>query len=420
MQRITRFRHAAAPAPGVVVRAAVALLLLLLLTACGEASRDQTLKLGLLTYISEGSPQNAQDRQRAFHLAVAHLNQAGGVFGRPVEAVVGDTELDPDTAAAEARRLIEDENVHAIVGPSTSANSRPVAEEVAGPAGVPVISPSATSPRLTDLADDDFFFRAALSDVAQGPVLARIARERGFESVGVIYRDDLWGQGLADAFDNAWDRSAHFVAVAPDQTSFVDALRESAAGGAQALIVVLFQTEAVIAVREALDHGIYDQFVFGDALKNPALIDAIGAAALAGMYGAGTAAPPEGASVAAWTSAWIEAHGAPPIGTYARETYDATTALGLAAQSAGSTDGAAIRDRLRTIGVAPGETAGAGPDGVARALRALTDGDQVAYQGVSGTLDWDANGDLRQGYVGIWRFTADGKIEDVEAVPYQS
>ena len=397
-----------------------ALLLLPGLTGCGEAAQAKTLKLGLLTYISEGSPQNAQDRQRAFHLAVEHVNQAGGVFGRPVETAVADTQLDPDTAVAEARRLIETEGVHAVVGPSTSANARPVAEQVAGPSGVPFISPSATSPRLTELADNDFFFRVALSDLAQGPVLARIARERGFDNVGVIYRDDLWGQGLADAFDDAWDRSVHFAAVDPEQTSFVDALRESAAGGAQALVVILFQNEAVTAVREALDHGLYDQFVFGDALKSPELVESIGTAALAGMYGAGTAAPPDDAAAAAWTAAWLDAYGEPPLGSYAREAYDATIALALAAQAADSTDGAAIRDQLRTIGVAPGGTAFAGPDGVAQALKTLAEGGQVVYQGVSGVLDWDDNGDLRRGYVGVWRYTADGRIEDVERVPYGS
>lgn len=379
---------------------------------------DEALRLGLLTYIGEGSPQNARDRQRAFHLAVAHLNQGGGVFGRQVEAVVADTELNPDTAVAAARRLIEEQGIHAIVGPSTSANARPVAEQVAGPAGVPAISPSATSPRLTDLADHDFFFRVALSDVAQGPVLARIARERGFDNVGVIYRDDLWGQGLADAFDDAWDRSARFVAVATDQTSFVQALRESAAAGAEALIVILFQTAAVVAVQEALDLGMYEQFIFSDSLKNPALFEAIGSD-LAGMYGTGTAAPPGGATAAAWDAAYVAAYGSLPTGTNVREVYDATIALALAAQAANSTDGTAIRDHLRAIGLAPGRPAIAGPQGVAEALATLADGGDVLYQGASGTLDWDANGDLRKGFIGIWRFTEDGQVEDVEAVPFQ-
>jgi ABC-type branched-subunit amino acid transport system substrate-binding protein len=399
----------------------VALVLLLPgFLACGEAGPNAQLKLGLLTYISEGSPQNAQDRQRAFELAVTHLNEAGGVFGRPVETAVGDTALDPDIAVAEAQRLIEDEGVHALVGPSTSANSLPVAEKVAGPARVPLISPSATSPRLTNANDDDYFFRAALSDVAQGPVLALIARQRGFENVGVIYRDDLWGRGLTEAFEGAWDGPVHSVATEPGQTSFVDALRESTASGAQALIVILFQTEAIIAVREALDHGVYDKFVLGDSLKNTSLIDAIGAEALAGTYGAGTAGPPNSDSSAAWTDAWMDVYGEPPGGTYVREVYDATIALALAAQAANSTDGVAIRDQLRSIGVAPGQAVVAGPGGLARALETLADRSQVVYQGASGKLDWDANGDLRQGRIGIWRFTADGQIEDVETVPYRT
>ena len=67
-------------------RVVVTFLFAMVFATCGESRHDQPLKLGLLTYISEGSAQNAQDRQRAFHLAIAHLNQAGGVFGRPVES----------------------------------------------------------------------------------------------------------------------------------------------------------------------------------------------------------------------------------------------------------------------------------------------------------------------------------------------
>ena len=408
-----RFHRAVAPL--------VALAILLPgLLACGEAGPTEPLKLGLLTYISAGSSQNAQDRQRAFELAVTHLNEAGGVFGRPVETAVGDTALDPGTAVAEARRLIQDEGVHALVGPSTSANALPVAERVAGPARVPLISPSATSPRLTDAEDDDFFFRAALSDLAQGPVLAQIARQRGFDNVGLIYRNDLWGRGLASAFEGAWDGSVRSVASEPGQTSFAEALRESAAGGAQALLVILFQTEAITAVREALDGGVYHQFVLGDALKNTELIEAIGADALADTYGAGTADPPNSESSAAWSAAWLDAYGEPPKGSYVREVYDATIALALAAQAANSTDGVAIRDQLRSIGVDPGQPVVAGPEGVARALEALAESGEIIYQGASGTLAWTANGDLAQGYVGIWRFTSDGQIEDVEAVPYRS
>ena len=392
-------------------------LLLVSLAACGEAPAGP-LKLGLLTYISAGSPQNAQDRQRAFELAVAHLNQAGGVFGRPVETAVGDTALDPDTAVAEARRLIEDEGVHALVGPSTSANSLAVVERVAGPARIPVVSPSATSPRLTDAADDDYFFRVALSDVAQGPVLARVARERGFDNVGAIYRDDAWGQGLVQSFQDAWEGAVTAVPVEPGQTAFADALRQSAGGGAQALILIIFAEEAKVIVREALDSGIYAEFVLSDGAKGLALVEAIGGAALGGMYGTGPAPPPDSEAAARWDSAYVDAYGESAAGSYARETYDATIALALAAEAAGSADGTAIRDRLRAVGAAPGEVVTAGPEGVARALEIVGAGGDVDYEGAATMLDWDDNGDLSRGYIGVWRYTSDGRIEDVEVAPF--
>ena len=60
----------------------------------------------------------------------------------------------------------------------------------------------------------------------------------------------------------------------------------------------------------------------------------------------------------------------------------------------------------------------AGPEGVQRALEILANGGEINYEGASTTLDWDENGDLLRGHVGVWRFTADGKIEDVKVVPF--
>ena len=88
-----------------------------------------------------------------------------------------------------------------------------------------------------------------------------------------------------------------------------------------------------------------------------------------------------------------------------RKAYDATVALALAAQAAGRLDGAAIRDRLRAVGSPPGAVVTAGPSGVADALRILAGGGEVDYEGASGSMDWDANGDLRRGHIGVWRFT---------------
>ena len=267
----------------------------------------------------------------------------GGVLGRPVEFAEGDT-LHPE---AEARRLIEEEGVHAIVGPNSSADSLLVIE-VAAPADVLVISPSASSPLLTRHADRDLFFRTALSDVAQGPALARLTRERGFDNVGVIYRDDAWGRGLAEAFGHAWTGDAVLV-VSPTalRESYRDLLEESARGGAQALVLLTFWPEAEVILPEALASGLYDQFVFGDALRRAELAAAVGGGRLAGMYGTGSGPAHDTPSAVAWDTAFRNAYGEGTTASYVKETYDAAIAVMLAAEAAGRAGGLAIRDGIR-------------------------------------------------------------------------
>ena len=137
------------------------------------------------------------------------------------------------------------------------------------------------------------------------------------------------------------------------------------------------------------------------------------------MYGTGPATASESVSSDAWEAAYVEEHGALPVLAYVKETYDATVVLALAAQAAGQLDGAAIRDRLRAVGGGPGMVVTAGPRGIADALHILVQGGEIDYEGASGSMDWDENGDLRRGHIGIWRFTEDERVEDVVAVPFR-
>jgi len=385
------------------------------LAACGGEEERAPLRIGVLLVNSETQTDTALDRLRAFKLAIKHVNEAGGVFGQPVEVVEGDT-LNPQE---EARRLIEEEGVHAIVGPNSSANSLLVVE-IAAPAGVLVISPSASSPLLTTNEDSDLFFRTVLSDVAQGPALAGLTRERRFDNVGVIYRDDAWGQGLVDAFRGAWTGGIVTVSAPTElRETYLDLIEESAREGAQALVLLTFRPEAEVILREALESDLYDQFLFGDALRVVELAEAVGGGRLAGMYGTVSGPSNENPSTVIWDEVFQDEYGRVTEATYVKETYDATIAIALAAEAAGEAEGTAIRDALRGIGAAPGEHVRPGVDGIARALSVIRDGDEVDYEGASVSMDWDEHGDLRRGHLGIWRFTADGEIEDVDVIAYE-
>ena len=385
--------------------------------AAEAVTSDTPMKIGLLVDFTGGLAEFGEEMRLGFELAIEHLNAAGGVLGHPVEFVIADSALEPLLGVEEARRLVEVEGVHAIVGPLASAVTLPVAESVTGPSRIPQIA-LGTSPLLTTADDDDFLFRTTLSDISQGPVIAQLIRYRGFSNVGALYRDDPWGQGFADALSASWDGPLELVAIDPRGTSFLAELQRSGRGGAEALIVLAFAIEAEVIIREALEQGLYDQFLFGPGGNSLALLEAIGPEHLGGMYGTGPTPSPPTDSSTAWADAFEAKYGRAARTPYVKETYDAVIALALAAQAAGSLDGPAIRDQLRQIGGAPGVVVSAGPDGVPEALRIVRAGGELDYQGAAVTLDWDEHGDLSRGYVGIWRFTREGSIELVEAVPY--
>ncbi len=381
----------------------------------GGASSATPLKIGLLLDFT-GSPEASSDRQRGFDLALKHVNEGGGVLGMQVESVVADATGDPSAAVEAARRLVEVEGVHAIVGPNASSAALPVSESVSGPLRIPTISPSSSSPYLTDANDAGYFFRTALSDAIQGPVLAALAEKRGFNNVGLIYQDNPFGRGLADVFEASWDGTLRRVSIDRTQTDYLAELTQSAELGAQALVVIASEAQATAMVGQAIDEGIYDQFVFAGAAKRLSLVRQLGGDRLGGMYGTSSASDPNNAATADWEAAFIAEYGELPVLANIKETYDATIALAFAAAAAGSVDGAAVRDQLHEIAGPPGQTVLATPDGVANGLALLADGKEINLDGAANTLDWDENGDLLRGHIGIWRFTMDERIEEQEVV----
>ncbi|MCY3921647.1 MAG: ABC transporter substrate-binding protein [Chloroflexi bacterium] len=315
----------------------------------------EPLKIGFLADFSGPLAEFGPAIQTGVELAIKHLNDAGGVLGHDVELVVGDTGLDPTQATEEARRLIEVEGVHAIVGPLASSITLAVAESVGSPSGVPIISPSATSPQLTIAEDNDYLFRSTTSDAAQGPVLAQLAASQGLSNVGVLFLNDPYGQGLAEAFANAWGGGINMVSIEDGQASYLSELQQAAANGAEALIAIAFPQQAEVFLREALEQGLFDHFLFVDGTKSQDLIDAIGAEYLDGMQGTAPAAGPESDSLRAFNEAYVAEYGELSPLPFIREAYDAAIAIGLAAEVAGSTDSEAIRDSLRAAAAPPGD-----------------------------------------------------------------
>ena len=201
----------------------------------GELSRADTaptdaLKIGSIMSITGDLSDFGPNIQDAIDLAASEINEGGGVFGQDVVIAAGDDGTNPEQGQSEARRLIDVEGVSAIIGALSSGVTQPIAENVAAPADVLVISPASTAPAITTAVDNDLLFRTPIADLAQGQVLGDLAIELGYDVVCVLYVNTPYGQGLSDKFTEVFEAAGGTVpaavAVEQEQTTYVSELNE--------------------------------------------------------------------------------------------------------------------------------------------------------------------------------------------------
>ena len=352
--------------------------------------------------------------RNSIELAADHVNRAGGVQGASMVIISRDTAVNPVQGVDAARALVDVQNVAAIVGALSSGVTVAVAQSVTVPKNTLMISGASTAPSISVLEDGDFLFRTTPSDASQGVILARLAQELGYDTVGIMYINNAYGEGLANQFEESFTALGGTVtAKVPHedvQPTYASELDKATDGDPDALAVLSYTGQASVYVREALEGGYADEFLFADGTKGSEWIEGIDAwDALDGSMGtvqgsAGSAAKE------IFETAYEDSFGFPTSHPFMGEHYDATVLIALAAAKAGSTtDSAAIRDALRSVANAPGEMVGPGRDGIAKALALIAEGTDINYNGASGDLEFDEKGDVF-GTIEIWTIK-DGEIQ---------
>ena len=182
---------------------------------------------GSLSYFGES-------HSNSIGLAADHINRAGGIQGGSVILVHRDTAVNPVQGVSAAEELVNVQGVVAIVGALASGVTIPVATSVTVPNGVLQVSGASTAPAITVLEDNDFLFRTSLSDASQGVVLADLAKELGYESAGILYINNAYGEGLAAQFTESFTAlGGTVIASVPhedSQPTFVSELEKATEG----------------------------------------------------------------------------------------------------------------------------------------------------------------------------------------------
>ncbi len=349
-----------------------------------QTAAADTVKIGVLLGLTGPIESLTPAMAAAAELAISEASDSGQFLGgTSIEAVRGDsTCVDAAAATAAAEKLVNTDNVAAIMGADCSGVTTAVANQVAVPNGIVMISPSATSPALSTLDDNGLFFRTAPSDERQGQVLAEVVMSRGISSVAISYTNNDYGKGLSDSFQSAYEGLGGEVALSAshedgkgDYSAEVGAL---SASGAEHLAVFGYLDQGGKGIiQAALDLGAFDQFILADGMVGQSLIDNFGDS-IAGSIA--TAPGSTSPNAAAFEEIAMSA-GADQSGPFRGESYDAAALIILAAQAAGSADRAAIQSKVLDVANAPGEQIG--PGELAKALMILAEGGEVDYQGAT-------------------------------------
>ncbi|MCB9527568.1 MAG: ABC transporter substrate-binding protein [bacterium] len=341
--------------------------------------------------------------ERAAALAVEQINESSGIDGRRIGIIACDTATNLDQAKRLADWLIKGARVPAIIGPATSANALGVFTDVARPNGTLIISPSATSPAITDLDDDDLLWRTVPSDAAQGRAILAYLADREYDKIAMIHLDDPYGRGLRDAVqfplcEQERCGEANFLAlpyradndgvVSLDTvTQIKGQLRDFAP---EVIVFVGFVQAGIAILGDLASSGYADlPFVLTDGLRNDELIAGIGNETLLGNVLGTAAASPDGAVYQVFANAYRAKYGEDP-GVYNAQAYDAMYLIAFAMAGAqGQLTGGALAAQLKRMSA--GETVLARGDDWTKGVRILRGSPDATFDfsGTSGALDFN-------------------------------
>tara|TARA_B100001063_G_scaffold194639_1_gene186182 strand:- start:171 stop:1349 length:1179 start_codon:yes stop_codon:yes gene_type:complete len=348
-------------------------------------------KIGIILGFTGPIESLAPVMAKSAEMAIDEVNKSGKFSHGKIDSVRGDsTCVDAAAAQAAAERLITSEKVNAIMGADCSGVTTAVLKNVAMPNGIVMISPSATSPALSNEPDNGLFFRTAPSDARQGEVIADLLIEKGYKTAALSHTNNDYGKGLAASIEkNFTSKGGKITITASHEDGKADYSAEVAAlaqAGGDILIVAGYLDQGGKGIIQAsLDSDAFSKFFLPDGMIGDALPKAIGPdlngsiGSVPGTDSPGAAKYSELANKAGFKS-----------GPYGPESYDGAALIMLAMEKSKSTKSNVFKNSIMDIANAPGEKIFPGELG--KALSLIKAGKDIDYVGAT-ALELVGNGE---------------------------
>ena len=373
----------------------------------GAAGGELTLKIGTALPQTGNLAFLGPPEEAGVALAIKEVNEADK--GVQIEVTWGDSgDTDNKAYETEIPRLLN-AGVNAIIGAASSGTSLQFIDQVVG-AGVIQFSPANTSAALTTYDDKGLYFRTAPSDVLQGEVLGNLIAADGHENIAMIVLNDSYGTGLASFVTEAFEAAGGKVLAAPTyntgDTNFTSQIAEVLATDPDAIVLITF--EEVKTIIPGLSGFPSDKLYFVDGnLAN--FSEAFEPGTLTGakgtLPGLDIETIPE--FLTKMNDNWVAEGNADleKVYAYGPEAYDAVVLLALSALAAGSVEGVDMAGKLQEV--SGGSGSGTKCTSFAECADIIIGGGVADYDGVSGPITFDENGDPTEASIGVYVYQDD-------------
>lgn len=384
------------------------------------------LKLGALLPATGDLSSIGQNMPLAVQLAVDTINACGGVNGKDVAVIIEDDQTDPTAGVSAMTKLAEADQVAGVVGSFASSVSS-AAVPIAVKNKIMMISPGSTSPVFTDQAKkgefNGFWARTAPPDTYQAEALATLAKKQGFKNVSTVVINNDYGVGFEKVFVESFSTAGgnlvnkdNPVRYDPKAATLDTEAAQAFANKPDAVAAVLYADTGSVLVQSAYRQGLTDRvtILLTDGVYSADFVekvgkDANGKSLLSGALG--TVPGADGKSLDAFTTQWKDATNGKDVTAFVPHTYDATILMMLAAEAAKSNTGEGIQSKIREVSNGPGEEV----TDACEAIAMIREGKDINYQGASGNVDIDENGDVVGSY-DVWTVKPDGTLTVIDKV----
>ena len=390
-----------------------------------NAGKGKGLKLGTLAPTTGDLSSIGQNWPAAVKLAVDTVNSCGGVNDAPVSLVTEDSQTDPSAGSSAMTKLAEVDRVAGVVGAFASSVSS-AASDVAVRNKVMMISPGSTSPEFTERAKNDefngYWARTAPPDTYQAAALAALAKKQGFKNVSTVAINNDYGVGFEKQFVKAFKAEGGTIVGTPTRhdpkAATLDTEAKKAYGAKpkpDAVAAALYAETGSLLLKSAFEQGLSDGItvLLTDGVYTDDFIKQVGKTAdgksiIAGALG--TVPGSNGDALADFTNLWKEKTGK-ELTAFVPHNWDATVLMMLAAEASDSNTGEGIKSKVVEVANAPGTDV----TDACKAMELVRQGEDINFQGASGNVDIDANGDVVGSY-DVWQVGEDGSLSVIDNV----